>query len=459
MIMQPAASELQRRARYHVLRSPPAEMAQCLAKTRRSLVILLQIATLVLLAWRGFPAVRLAAHGAVCVFYLVACRSPSFPIAERTKMRLLVCSLLSYGAWIVNTGGLMSPLSPLGLGVILPALLFFDTRRQKAFFAAGAVTLLSGIALASALPLGRLLPPIAPVAGRPSVEYLVIVAGSIVVTVVNISGFWAMVTAAYAKVAVELGNRREELCSMGEDRVRELEGAAANLAHEMKNPLASIKALSAHLARCPTLDPRTVKRLEVVSTEADRLESIVDSFISLSHGLGELKLGLVRPHAVALELKLLLDERAAQAGVAIDVTGRQDVEVLADTRKIQRALFYLTMNAVQASASGQTVTIDIGSPTSPGVAVAIKVIDRGQGMCHVMLERLQKPPYSTRIGGTGLGVAVARALVNQHGGQIKYESIPRQGTTVTVELPDQPPACSVTLAVLPDAFADPPHPA
>jgi signal transduction histidine kinase len=413
---------------------------------------------LVLLAWRGFPATRLAAHAAVCIFYLVACRPPPLPITERTKMRLLVCSLLSYGAWIVNTGGLMSPISPLGLGLILPALLFFDTGRQKTFFVAGAATLLAGIALASTLPLGRLLPPIAPIAGRPSAEYLAIVIGSIAVTVVNMAGFWAMVTAAYAKVAVELGDRREQLCSMGEDRVRELEGAAANLAHEMKNPLASIKALSAHLARCPTLDARTVKRLEVVSTEADRLESIVNSFISLSHGLGELRLAPVRPHAVALELKLLLDERAAQAGVVIEVTGHPEFEVLADARKLHRALFYLTMNAVQASRSGQTVTIDVGPAASPGTWI-IKVIDRGQGMCHAVIERLQNPPYSTRKGGTGLGVAVARALVNQHGGQLTYESVPGQGTTVAVELPRQPPSCGVTLQVLPGARTDPPQPA
>ena len=60
------------------------------------------------------------------------------------------------------------------------------------------------------------------------------------------------------------------------------------LAHEMKNPLASIKCLSAHLARRCSLDAKTVERLEVVSSEADRLESIVDGFLSLSRGLGEL---------------------------------------------------------------------------------------------------------------------------------------------------------------------------
>jgi two-component system, NtrC family, sensor histidine kinase HydH len=432
-------------------------MAQGLARTRRSLVALLQVATLGLFAWRGFPPARLFIHGAICLFYWMACRSPGYPVAERTKVRLLACSLVSYGAWLANTGGLMSPLTPLGLGMILPALLIFDAGWQRSVFAAGATVVLAGVALVSTVSLGRLLPPLALVDGRPSIDYLAIASGSILVTVVNISGFWGMVTAAYAKVAVELGHRREELCSMGEDRVRELEGAAANLAHEMKNPLASIKALSAHLARCPSLDARTVKRLEVVSSEADHLESIVDSFLSLSRGLGELQVAAVRPHAVALELKLLLDERAAQAGVAIEVLGRPDCEILGDARKLQRALFYLTMNAVQASASGQTVTIDV-APSASSDAVTIRVIDRGQGMCSMMLARLQKPPYSTKKGGSGLGVAVARALVNQHGGQLSYSSVPRHGTTVTIELPRQPLVHTRASENALERIADPVHP-
>jgi signal transduction histidine kinase len=432
-------------------------MAQGLARTRLLLVIFLQLAILVLLAGRGFPVARVLIHAAICLFYLVACRCPAFPIAEQTKRRLLAFALLSYGGWIANTGGLMSPLVPLGLGVVLPALLVFDTGPQKVFFFVLAAVVLIGVVVVTATPFGHLLPPLAPVAGRPSVDYLVIAAASILVTVVNISGFWGMVTAAYAKVAMELGNRREELCSAGEDRVRELEGAAANLAHEMKNPLASIKALSAHLARCSTLDARTVKRLEVVSTEADRLESIVDSFISLSHGLGELHLEPVRPYAIALELKLLLDERAAQAGVAIDVLGGPDAEIVADARKLQRALFYLTMNAVQASAPGQTVTVQV-RPGASADTLAVQVIDRGKGMCHVTLERLQRPPFSTKKGGSGLGVAVARALVNQHGGQLRYESVPRQGTTVTIELPRLAAQRQPKLNLFPAEQANTAHP-
>jgi len=145
---------------------------------------------------------------------------------------------------------------------------------------------LIAVGLISLWPAGALVAPLAPHGGHASLEFVALAAGSVLVTAAQVSMFWGYIAAAYDKVALELGTRREELCSLGEDRTREIEGAAAMLAHEMKNPLASIKCLSAHLARRCSLDDKTVERLEVVSSEADRLESIVDGFLSLSRGLG-----------------------------------------------------------------------------------------------------------------------------------------------------------------------------
>jgi two-component system sensor histidine kinase PilS (NtrC family) len=304
-----------------------------------------------------------------------------------------------------------------------------------------------------------LVAPLAPRGGHPSLEFVVLVAGSILVTASQVSGFWAHVAAAYDKVAIELGARREELCSVGEDRTRELEGAAAHLAHEMKNPLASIKCLSAHLARGCSLDAKTVQRLEVVSAEADRLESIVDGFVSLSRGLGDLTLQPTRPFELARELKLLVDARAHDAGVTLDLTGRPDLEVEGDARKIHRALFCLVMNAVQASRSGQTVTVDVSpaasaGSSSPPAHVRVRIIDRGEGMSPEVLERLKRPPFTTRKEGAGLGVAVARTLIEQHGGRLAYESVPGQGTTATIDLPRQPPDWPAAPKLLPDALRD-----
>jgi signal transduction histidine kinase len=404
--------------------------------TRRFLVLFFQAATILLLGARGFPGTRIVFHAAVGVGYALACFYPGPPTTERRKVCMLCAGLLAWGAWLVNTGGLASPLVPLGFGMLPPALVILETPRQRKLFGAGALAVVLVAGVLSWWPIGAPRAPLVARGGHVSPEYLALVAGSLAVTAVGIAGFWRHMTAAYEKVALELGLRREELCSVGEDATRELEGAAAHLAHEMKNPLASIKCLSAHLARGCSLDRRIVERLEVVSSEADRLESIVDGFLSMSRGLGELSLTATRPYEVAHELELLLEARAAEAGVTLEVTGRADLDIVADPRKLHRALFYLTMNAVQASAPGQTVTIHIeADPASAAAASHIRVIDRGRGMTKETLERLKRPPFVSDSGGAGLGVAVARALIEQHGGRLEFESAPGRGTTVTVELP------------------------
>jgi len=432
--MQPGPSEVRRRARYHALRgSPQVQVAQGVARARRFLVLLFQLGVLGLLALRGFPAERLGVHALICLFYMAVARYPKGPVTERIKARMLIGGLLSYGAWLANTGGLSSPLVPMGLGMLLPAFLIFETGRQRLLFAAGGLGVVLAVGLISLWPAGALVAPLAPHGGRPSLEFVLLMAGSILVTAKQVSMFWSHMAAAYDQVALELGTRREELCSVGEDRTRELEGAAAHLAHEMKNPLASIKCLSAHLARGCSLDSKTVQRLEVVTAEADRLQSIVDGFLSLSRGLGDLRVERVRPHDLALGLKLLLDVRAREGGVTLEVVGSPELEADLDGKKINRALFCLLMNAVQASSSGQTVTVEI---VRRGPAeFQIKVVDRGEGMSREVLERLARPPFSTRADGAGLGVAVARTLIEQHGGRLRYQSTPGQGTTAIVELP------------------------
>ena len=449
--MQLAASDVRRRARYHLIRGGTPGMAQGMALTRRVLVLLFQAGTIALLGLRGFPNERLVFHGLVGIFYGLACFYPGAPVTERRKVRMLGAGLLAWGAWLINTGGLCSPLLPLGFGMLPPALVILDTPRQRRLFVMGALALLLVVASLSWWKIAALLPPLAPRDGHVAWEYLVLVAGSLVVTAVGVAGFWGHMTAAYEKVALELGVRREELCSFGEDATHQLEGAAAHLAHEMKNPLASIKCLSAHLARGCSLDGRIVERLEVVAAEADRLEAIVDGFLSMSRGLGELTPEPIRPKEIANELRLLLEARAAEAGVMLEVTGRADLEIVADSRKLHRALFYLTMNAVQASVPRQTVSIEVGA-SSAGDTAEIKVIDRGEGMTNETLERLKRPPFASRKGGAGLGVAVARALIEQHGGRLAYQSKPGLGTTATIELPLAAVVTAAAQKLMPDAL-------
>jgi signal transduction histidine kinase len=244
--------------------------------------------------------------------------------------------------------------------------------------------------------------------------------------------FGCTVSQAYQRIALELAERREELCAETEDRTRALEGIAARLAHEVKNPLAAIKGLSTHMARSAT-DPKAAERLSIVAAEADRLQGIVDGFLSFSRGLDDLVVAKTKPHEIAREIALLLETRANDNGVALEVSGGDDITVNADGRKLRQALLNLVLNAMQASPSGKTVRVKIERRCVDGVR--IRVIDEGAGMTAEVLDRIRKPYFTTKEGGTGLGVAVSRGLVEQHGGSMSYESVPGQGTTVTIDLP------------------------
>jgi signal transduction histidine kinase len=280
--------------------------------------------------------------------------------------------------------------------------------------------------------------PLAPTANGPSVEHVCVALFAVTVTMVGIFRMGWTVTSGYERAALELAERREELCTENEDRTRALEGIAARLAHEVKNPLAAIKGLSTHMARNAT-DPKTAERLAIVAAEADRLQSIVDGFLSFSRGLDDLKCAATHPYEIARELGVLLETRAEEAGVAIETGGDEALVLDADPRKLRQALLNIVLNAIQASPRGSSVYLNVARDCEGS---RITVRDEGIGMTPEVLERIRKPYFTTKEGGTGLGLAVARGLVEQHGGSLEFKSSPRAGTTVTMFLPMKAKPCA-----------------
>jgi signal transduction histidine kinase len=427
--------DVRRRARFEALRrSIFAEMGRAQGRMRLALIAPFHAVVLAMLALRGLPPARVAIQTFV---FLVMCGLFAYStttIQQRNLLFSLLLGFLTFALSVGNTGGLASPLLPLGLPMLAGASVTLPRPfHRKVFFSFCAVGF-TALALLFRTEVGNLPPPLTPHDGRPSPEYLIVAFASLSFTLVTISRFGSYVSEAYERVALELATRREELCTEGEDRTRALEGVAARLAHEVKNPLAAIKGLSTHMARNAT-DPKSAERLAIVAAEADRLQSIVESYLSFSRGLEELNVAPTRPHDIARELALLLETRAADAGVTLEVAGSAEVELNADARKIRQALLNLVLNAMQASPSGAKVTIDIGRACSVDGFLRLRVIDRGAGMSKDVLERIQKPYFTTREGGTGLGVAVARGLVEQHGGHVAWESAAGKGTTVIIDLP------------------------
>jgi signal transduction histidine kinase len=183
-------------------------------------------------------------------------------------------------------------------------------------------------------------------------------------------------------------------------------------------------------------DDKTKERLSIVAAEAERLQAIVEGFLSFSRGLEALTVAPIKPYEIGRELSTLLETRAADAEVSIEVLGTPELVVNADGRKVRQALLNLVLNAMQASPRGEPVSIEVGKGGHGcGGGAFIRVTDRGQGMTPEILERIKRPYFTTREGGSGLGIAVARGLVEQHDGHLVYESAPGKGTTATIWLP------------------------
>jgi len=145
-------------------------------------------------------------------------------------------------------------------------------------------------------------------------------------------------------------------------------------------------------------------------------------------------------YEVVRELAVLLETRAEEAGVTLALTGDASLELDADARKLRQALLNIVLNAIQASPRGATVRLAVSR--SCGEGARITVHDDGTGMTPEVLDRIRKPYFTTKEGGTGLGVAVARGLVEQHGGRLEYKSVPGTGTTVTLTLPMKATPCT-----------------
>ena len=314
------------RARFEAVRRRVFEEMQDVSSRKRNWMMMpFQVIVVAILAARGAPPARLAIQIAAFALCLVA-----MTVAEKTRnmhhsvLAFVVastCMLVSVG----NTGGLSSPL----LLSVVPFLVGnsmnpnLDRKRHAvlAFFLVGFVVM----ATFSNTAIGELCEPLAPRIHWASSEFIALSFISATMASLAVFKMGRTISLAYERIALELAVRREELCDESEGRTRALEGIAARLAHEVKNPLAAIKGLSTHVARNAT-DEKVKERLTIVASEAERLQEIVEGFLSFSRGLDDLTIAPTKPYDIARELSLLLETRAADAGVTLEVRGSRELD-------------------------------------------------------------------------------------------------------------------------------------
>jgi signal transduction histidine kinase len=221
------------------------------------------------------------------------------------------------------------------------------------------------------------------------------------------------------------------------ERLATVGRAAAQITHEVRNPLSSIQLnaemLEEELAAVETSPPVTEARtlLTAIQREIDRLTDVTEAYLQFAR-LPRLRLESDELEPVLRDTVSFVAAELAADDVTVDV----DVEALPplvfDDNLLRQALLNLLRNAREAMTGGGTITL---SARRVGDAVEVAVADTGVGLEPEELRQIFDPFYTTKEKGTGLGLAITTQIIEEHGGAIHAESRPEGGTRLVFTLP------------------------
>lgn len=209
---------------------------------------------------------------------------------------------------------------------------------------------------------------------------------------------------------------------------------AAGMAHELRNPLASMSGSIQMLSDRPGLDEDDRRLMNIIHREADRLESLISDFLQYA-GHRPLTREVVDLGLFLRETVDLFDHRPPSMGMApiqIELSVSEAPQIVADAGALRQIVWNLLNNAAQAMETGGVIRV---LADTTGGEARLQIIDQGRGIGAETMGRLFEPFFTTRRQGTGLGLALVHRLVERHGGRVEVESAPGAGATFTVALP------------------------
>lgn len=228
-------------------------------------------------------------------------------------------------------------------------------------------------------------------------------------------------------------------------RAARLEGVAelsASLAHEIKNPLASIRSSVEQLARAKRADPDERFLAGLIVRESDRLSRLLSEFLDFSR----VRVTECRPldlrEVASTAIRLVHQHSECPADARVELRG--DATMMeGDEDLLHRVVSNLILNALQATGPGARVAVAVGRPAptelpnGAGIEnpVFLRVADNGPGIPDGVRERLFEPFVTGRAGGTGLGLAIVQRAVDAHRGLVLVDTASGHGTTFTVYFP------------------------
>ncbi len=238
-------------------------------------------------------------------------------------------------------------------------------------------------------------------------------------------------TGALVGRLAESGRRQQEAL-LRADQLRAVGELAAGMAHEVRNPLASITGAAERLKRDALPAPERTELLNIVGREAARLDGVLNDFLAYARPAP-----LVRApadvNAVLRELTALVAPTARRRAITLALRPDDGLPpVVMDPARIKQAALNLLLNAIQAAPDGSEVTL---ASRRAGGRVEIRVTDRGPGVAPEAAAALFTPFATTKPGGTGLGLPMARRIAEAHGGTVTLRPAAGGGTDAVLALP------------------------
>ena len=227
-------------------------------------------------------------------------------------------------------------------------------------------------------------------------------------------------------LAHEAVRRSDKLAALGQ--------LTAGLAHELRNPLGTIKASAEMLNKQLSAENEVAREVAgFISTEVDRTNSLVTRFLQFARPL---KLRLETADLAHLLDRAIADAEREAPGIAVYRNYALEIPPFPfDAELMERVFYNLVLNAAQATAPGGTVTV---KTRAQGRTAEIAVIDRGVGIGAAQMKDIFNPFFTTKPEGVGLGLAIVAKIVDEHGGKIAVESEPGKGSIFCVSLPMDP---------------------
>jgi two-component system, NtrC family, sensor histidine kinase HydH len=366
------------------------------------------------------------------------------------RILLLVPNLLAIAimqhVMIFATGGMASPVVPLILVVVFLTGLLAEPRLAWAVALAvhlPALWIEAGIQLSGLIELTPTALAWPDGSSRQAPVTTVVIAALMSFATVVTTLLSTVTAAGLNRMVAEALRARDSALATHRSQTQELTGLSAEIAHELKNPLASVKGLAQlvgrELERRDDPSSKSAQRMVVLRREVDRMQEILDEFLNFSRPLIPLNLREVELRELVDHVVDLHEGVAGERRVELRARGR--ARLACDPRKVEQILINVVQNAIEAAPAGSVIELELLALARAGASeqVRVHVRDQGSGLAAGVRTRAFEPGVTGKLEGSGLGLTIARALARQHGGELElHEREPGPGCEAVLSLPKSP---------------------